>query len=51
MATVMGMKPRGLVLIAPPLSHRGRVERVAARLELEPEVRKRFLSVAERRVG
>jgi alpha-beta hydrolase superfamily lysophospholipase len=51
MATVMGMKPRGLVLIAPPLSHRGRVERVAARLELEPEVRKLFLSVAERRVG
>ncbi|MBC7367179.1 MAG: alpha/beta fold hydrolase [Undibacterium sp.] len=51
MATVMGLKPRGLVLIAPPLSHRGRVERVAARLELEPEVRKLFLGAAERRVG
>ena len=51
MATVMGLVPRGLVLIAPPLSHRGRVERVAARLELEPEVRKLFLGAAERRVG
>lgn len=51
MATVMGLKPRGLVLIAPPMSHRGRVERVAARLELEPEVRELFPGAAERRVG
>ena len=51
MATMMGLMPRGLVLIAPPLSHRGRVERVAARLELEPAVRELFLRAAERRVG
>jgi alpha-beta hydrolase superfamily lysophospholipase len=29
LATLMGLEPRGLVLIAPPLSHRRRVERVA----------------------
>jgi pimeloyl-ACP methyl ester carboxylesterase len=51
MATLMGMKPRGLVLLAPPLSHRGRVERVATRLELESDVRALFHSAAERRVG
>ena len=51
MATVMGLVPRGLVLIAPPLTHRGRVERVAARMELAPEVRVRFFAAAERRVG
>ena len=51
MATLLGLAPRGLVLIAPPLSHRGRVERVAARMELAPQVREQFFAAAERRVG
>jgi pimeloyl-ACP methyl ester carboxylesterase len=51
MATYIGTVPRGLVLIAPPLSHRGRAERVAARLELTPEVRAAFFLAAERRTG
>ena len=51
MATYIGTVPHGLVLIAPPLSHRGRAERVAARLELSPEVREAFFLAAERRTG
>ncbi len=51
MATMIGLAPRGLVLIAPPLSHRRRVERVAERFELEPAVRELFFAAAERRVG
>ena len=51
MATMVGLVPRGLVLIAPPLSHRGRAERVAARLELTTEVKEAFFLAAERRTG
>ena len=51
LATQLGLTPRGLVLIAPPLSHRGRVERVAARLELGPELAEIFYAAAERRTG
>ena len=51
MATMLGLAPKGLVMIAPPLSHRRRMERVAERLELESEVRERFFVAAERRVG
>ena len=51
LATLMGLEPRGLVLIAPPLSHRRRVERVAVRFELAEEVRTAFFAAAERRGG
>jgi pimeloyl-ACP methyl ester carboxylesterase len=51
MATMLGLAPKALVMIAPPLSHRRRMERVAERLELESEVRERFFAAAERRVG
>ena len=51
LATLIGLEPRGLVLIAPPLSHRRRVERVAARFELSPELRMAFFAAAERRGG
>ena len=51
LATLMGLEPRGLVLLAPPLSHRRRVERVADRYELASEVRTAFFAAAERRGG
>lgn len=51
MATMIGLTTKGLVMIAPPLSHRRRMERVAAGLELTPEVRTLFYGAAERRVG
>jgi pimeloyl-ACP methyl ester carboxylesterase len=51
LATLMGLEPRGLVLIAPPLSHRRRVERVADRFELAEKVRTAFFAAAERRGG
>ena len=51
LATLMGLKPRGLVLIAPPLSHRRRIERLADRFQLSLEVRTAFFTAAERRVG
>jgi pimeloyl-ACP methyl ester carboxylesterase len=51
MATMIGLTPKGLVMIAPPLSHRRRMERVAGSLELGAEVRERFFAAAERRVG
>ena len=51
LATLMGLEPRGLVLIAPPLSHRRRVERVADRFELAADVRSAFFAAAERRGG
>lgn len=51
MATMVGLALRGLVLIAPPLSHRGRAERVAARMELAPAVWAEFFAAAERRTG
>ena len=51
MATMIGLTTKGLVMIAPPLSHRRRMERVAAGLELTPEVRTLFYATAERRVG
>ncbi len=51
LGTLMGLEPRGLVLIAPPLSHRRRVERVADRFELTPDIRAAFFAAAERRCG
>ena len=51
MATMIGLTPRGLVLVAPPLSHRGRAERVAARMELATAVWAALCAAAERRTG
>ncbi|MBA3849246.1 MAG: hypothetical protein C0502_04530 [Opitutus sp.] len=51
MATQHGLAPRGLVLLAPPMSMRERVERVARRMQLDPELREAFLSAAARRTG
>ncbi|MFI5338154.1 MAG: alpha/beta fold hydrolase, partial [Opitutales bacterium] len=51
MAATLGLHPRGLVLLAPPLSQRDRVERVAARLALDPATREAFLAAVERRTG
>lgn len=49
MAAAQGAAVRGLVLLAPPLSQRERVERVAARLELAPEVGEVFFAAVARR--
>ena len=51
MATLYGLAPRGLVLLAPPLSQRERMERVAARMELDPAVRAAFFAAVARRTG
>lgn len=51
MATTLGVPARGLVLLAPPLSMLERVERLAARLQLAPELRAAFVAAAERRTG
>ena len=51
MATRYGLQPRGLVLLAPPLSQRERMERVAARMELDPAVRAAFFAAVVRRTG
>jgi pimeloyl-ACP methyl ester carboxylesterase len=40
MATTLGVRARGLVLLAPPLSLGERVERTASRMQLAPEVRR-----------
>lgn len=42
---------RGLVLLAPPQSQLERLERVAARLELTPEVQTEFFAAVVRRTG
>lgn len=49
MATTLGVRARGLVLLAPPLSLGERVERTASRMQLAPEVRAAFLAAVERR--
>ena len=51
MATQHGLAPRGLVLLAPPMSMRERVERVAARMQLDPVLREAFIAAAARRTG
>lgn len=51
MATTLGLAPQGLVLLAPPLDMLERVERVANRMQLGPELRRAFLAAAERRTG
>jgi pimeloyl-ACP methyl ester carboxylesterase len=49
MSTQYGLKPRGLVLLAPPLSQMERTLRVARRMELDPEVSAEFFAAIERR--
>ncbi|MBA4138879.1 MAG: hypothetical protein C0518_16360 [Opitutus sp.] len=51
MSTTLGVAPRGLVLLAPPMSMRERVERVAGRMQLEGELREAFFRVVERRTA
>ncbi|MBI3884882.1 MAG: alpha/beta hydrolase [Opitutae bacterium] len=51
MATRYGLKPHGLVLLAPPLSQLERTMRVAGRLGLAPAVRAEFFAAVERRTG
>lgn len=46
-----GAAPRALVLLAPPMSMRERIERVSARLGLGPEVRAAFVAAVQRRTG
>jgi pimeloyl-ACP methyl ester carboxylesterase len=50
-ATMLGVKPRGLVMLSPPLCQLDRVERVAARLQLSPDVRGAFFAAVERRTA
>ncbi|MDP2136892.1 MAG: alpha/beta fold hydrolase [Candidatus Didemnitutus sp.] len=51
MICTLGSQPRGLVLLAPPLSQLERVTRVAGRLGLSDEVRAAFLAAVERRTA
>lgn len=51
MSTTHGVAPRGLVLLAPPMSMRERVERVAGRMQIEGELREEFLRVVARRTA
>ena len=51
MATQYGLTPRGLVLLAPPLSQMERTLRVAQRMELAPEISAEFFAAIERRTG
>ena len=46
-----GVAMRGLVLLAPPQSQLERLERVAARLELTPDVQAEFFAAVVRRTG
>ncbi|MBI2518455.1 MAG: alpha/beta fold hydrolase [Opitutae bacterium] len=50
-STVLGVKPRAMVMLSPPLSQLDRVERVAARLQLSPEVRAAFFAAVERKTA
>lgn len=51
MATLYGLKPHGLVLLAPPLSQMERTIRVANRMNLAPDVRAEFFAAVARRTG
>ncbi len=51
MICTLGSKPRGLVLLAPPLSQLERVTRVAGRMGLSDGVREAFLAAVERRTA
>lgn len=50
-STTLGVKPRAMVMLSPPLSQLDRVERVAARLQLSPEVRAEFFAAVERKTA
>lgn len=49
MGTQNGVAPRGLVLLAPPMSMRERVDRVAARLGIEEPLKTAFVAEVARR--
>lgn len=49
MGTQQGVIPRGLVLLAPPMSMRERVDRVAARLGIEEPLKSAFIAEVARR--
>lgn len=49
LSTTCGVAPRGLVLLAPPMSMRERVERVARRMELAEPLRAAFFAAVARR--
>ncbi len=49
MGTQHGVTPRGLVLLAPPMSMRERVDRVAARLGIEEPLKSAFIAEVGRR--
>ena len=51
MATMYGLKPHGLVLLAPPLSQLERTLRGAHRMALAPEVRPEFFAAVARRTA
>jgi len=51
MATTFGVGLRGIVLLAPPLCQLDRVERLAVRAELSPEVRAACVAAVERRTA
>jgi pimeloyl-ACP methyl ester carboxylesterase len=51
MAATHGSCPQGMVFLAPPLSQLERIERMARRAQLTPEVEAAFRAAVERRAG
>lgn len=51
MATTLGVQPRGVVFLAPPLCQVDRVARLVERLQLTPGVRSEFIAALEQRTG
>lgn len=51
MLAAQGVVPLGLVLLAPPLWKKGRVERAAQRMGLSTDAQKEFLRCVQERVG
>jgi len=51
MATTLGVRPAGVVLLAPPLSQAERVERMVDRLQFTPGVAQAFVRALERKSG
>jgi len=51
LATTLGLAPRGLVMLAPPLWQRGRLDYAANRMELSPAARQAFFAAVERRTA
>ncbi len=51
MAATHGAHPRGMVFLAPPLSQRDRLDRMALRSQLAPEAAEAFRAAVARRAG